>query len=127
MANTINAYVLTEDELSALLQDQGLEHPSEDRLLSYIWLVQTYPLNHSLKYYEDNLKKWVSDEQDSYYGEHESPADFVRYYIENYCELPNIPNWLVIDYQHTWDSALRHDFHFEEVATNLGYVWAEIY
>ena len=126
MTNITDIYVLDNDALDILLEDESLEHPDSYRLLRYIWLVQYYPANTNPEYYRDNLKKWVDDEQEAFYGEHESPEAFTRYYIENYCEQP-LHNWIAVDYEATWESALRHDFHYEEIATHLGYVWAEIY
>lgn len=35
-------------------------------------------------------------------------ADFAEEYLSDL--LPDIPNYIVIDWQATWDSALRHDF-----------------
>lgn len=123
------ADVIWTADLERIAEELGLDHPDFDRLQSYVTLVRTYPMDSATPddYIRENLEKWIEWETQSYYGEHESPADFVRYYVENYCELGNTPNWLAIDYQHTWDSALRHDFHFESIAENLGYVWAEVY
>lgn len=126
MTNVTDIYVLNIDDLDALLQDEGLEHDDSYRLLRYIWLVASWPYHTTLESYRDNLKKWIDDEQDAFYGTHESPAEFVRYYFDQFVTEP-MPNWVVIDYQATWDSALRHDFHFEETDDYSGYVWAEIY
>lgn len=126
MTNATETYVLDIDQLDTLLQEEGLQHPDSYRLLRYIWLVASGMYYKTEQDYQDNLWKWVSDEQEVYYGKHESPADFVRYYLENYCEISK-PDWLVIDCQATWDTALRHDFYYEETAPNLGYVWADIY
>jgi hypothetical protein len=40
-------------------------------------------------------------------GWYQSEADFAEEYI---CELENIPSIVVVDWQATWDSALRYDY-----------------
>lgn len=118
--------VMTDELCEELLEELDLTHDNVERLVRYIWLVQGYPLGkNGLDYYRDNLAKWVTDEGESYFGEHENEAEFTRYYIENYCEM-NLPDWVVIDYEVTWKSALRHDFTTEDNGRNI-WVWSDIY
>ena len=56
------------------------------------------------------LKEYGSLEnfEDAYVGTYESYVDFVWDQIETYgIELPN---WLVVDFEATWQCNLRHDF-----------------
>lgn len=122
------ADVIWEEDLERVAEELGLEHENWGRLQSYVSLVRSYPADDSdpSEYIRENLEKWIEDEAEVYYGEHESPADFARYYYDNYGEY-TIPDWIVVDWDKSWDKNLRHDFHFEYIADNLGYVWADIY
>ena len=122
------ADVIWTADLERIAEELGLEHPDFDRLQSYVTLVRTYPMDSATPddYIRENIEKWIEWETETYYGEHESPAKFAEFYFENYAE-ERIPNWLVIDWEATWDQNLRHDFYFENTAEYLGHVWAEVY
>ena len=47
--------------------------------------------------------------EDSYQGQYESEADFVEQLLSD-CYQSDLPKWVCIDYQRTWDSALQFDF-----------------
>lgn len=121
--------VIFEENLETLAEELGLEHEDYERLASYVSLVRTYPIpdGDTSDYVRENLTKWIEQEQEAYFGTFNTPEDFTRDYIENYVEY-NTPNWVVIDYEQTWNSNLRHDFHFEAFGYgDSGYVWSEIY
>ena len=121
--------VIWTEDLETVAEELGLEHEDFDRLQSYVSLVRGYPLaeGDTHEYIRDNLAKWIEWETETYYGEHESPADFAKFYFENYDTESTIRPYLVVDWEQTWIQNLRHDFHFEYTAENLGYVWAEVY
>lgn len=57
--------------------------------------------------------------EDAYVGEYGSEAEFAEEYTNAcYSAVDNLPAHVVIDWQATWDSALRYDF-----AYNNGYVF----
>jgi hypothetical protein len=59
----------------------------------------------------EDMPLFIAQEQDSYRGEADSEADFTREIVEEMGYISaDTPSWIVIDYQATWDSALRHDF-----------------
>ena len=115
------------EELETLAEELGLEHEDYDRLAQYIWLVGSYNTDTGeagrVERLRDNLKKWIEWENETYYGTHDSPADFARFYFENYDTESSIQPYLVVDWDKTWLNNLRHDFYFHE----QGYVWAEVY
>ena len=55
--------------------------------------------------------------EDAFVGCYSSEADFVEEYIENFCEV-EIPTWICVDFQATWDASVRFDFTFVD-----GYVF----
>ena len=54
----------------------------------------------------------------AFYGHFDSVEDFVEDYLE---QIGNdLPTWVCVDYERTWDSALRFDFDFDE---DNGIMW----
>ena len=60
----------------------------------------------------------VSHIGDAFYGHFDSIEEFIDDYME---QIGNdVPSWIVIDYDRTWDSGLRFDFDFDE---SNGIMW----
>ena len=116
---------LTADEVRDKLDELGIEprHDDYERMAEYIGLVGYYskdlPEEQSIA---ENMGKWLEWEDDSYYGQHASPAEFAQYYYENYHD-GSIPDWVTVDWEETFRRNLRHDFYM----TDSGYVWADVY
>ena len=59
----------------------------------------------------EDMALFISQEQDSFRGEAESEEQFTCEIVEEMGYISSdMPSWVVIDYQRTWDSALTHDF-----------------
>jgi hypothetical protein len=114
----------TAEELEPIVEELGLDVENLERLTAYSGLM-AYCDSETDKeqYLRDNLAKWADWEQETYYGQHDSTADFARYYYYNYDTEGKIPSYVAVDWERTWDSNLRHDFYFDE----SGHVWAEVY
>lgn len=54
----------------------------------------------------------ISDFSESYVGTYKSEADFAEEYMS---ELERIPTFIIVDWQATWDQALRYDYTFDDV------------
>ena len=56
----------------------------------------------------------LDDEEiaDLYLGEFSSGAEFAKFYIYEFADLHNVPDYIksCIDWQSLWDTELRHDF-----------------
>jgi hypothetical protein len=50
--------------------------------------------------------------EESYEGQFDDVRDFVENYLENLGE--NIPSWIVVDYEATWNASLRFDYNEED-------------
>ena len=70
----------------------------------------------------DNGIESLEQFEDSYQGQYESEADFVEQLLSD-CYQCDLPSWVCIDYQRTWDSALRFDF----FSINTGFQRYEIF
>ena len=125
-------YELTEilEVLDVFGDDWAQEHletilNTEDRDALYEFL-QEYG-NTSLEYYEKFVGLYVlydegavkayikcvgidylDDFQDAYYEYFSTVREFVEDYLESH-EV-EIPSWVVLDYEATWNSSLRHDY-----------------
>jgi hypothetical protein len=55
---------------------------------------------------------------DSYQGEFQSEVDFAQYFVEECYPMRDVPSFVVIDWQDTWDSGLSCSYDFED-----GYVF----
>jgi antirestriction protein len=59
----------------------------------------------------EDLPLFIAQEQDNFRGEAESEAEFTRELLEETGDISkDLPSYIVIDYQATWDRNLRHDF-----------------
>ena len=59
--------------------------------------------------------------EDSYQGQYEDEAEFVEKLLDD-CYQLDLPSWVHIDYQRTWDSGLGYDF--DEIEFNGGvHIW----
>lgn len=61
-----------------------------------------------INYHED--VSYVEYVRDAYRGSYNSEADFAEEFTEEV--YGEVPTYLVVDWQATWNSCLRYDFHF---------------
>ena len=58
---------------------------------------------------------------DAYQGQYDSEADFAEQFTTD-CYGLNVPSFVVIDWQATWDQGLRYDYEFVD-----GYVFVNVW
>ena len=113
----------TGEELEALATELELEHEDYERLANFVW--HCFGYNQATHTKEtairEQLEGLIESEKECYFGTFYTPAEFAEHYFENYAEN-TIPDWVVVDWEATWDRNLRHDFFFED-----GTVWANLY
>ena len=64
----------------------------------------------------EDLPALIASEQEAYQGEYDSGADFSEQIAEEIDPLPEgLANWIVIDWEASWERNLRHDFFDYEV------------
>ena len=71
----------------------------------------------SIDFYQgllDNGIESLEQFEDSYQGCYQSEADFVEQLLDD-CYQSDLPSWVHIDYQRTWDDSLRFDYFSIEV------------
>tara|TARA_B100000003_G_scaffold44560_2_gene38314 strand:+ start:182 stop:583 length:402 start_codon:yes stop_codon:yes gene_type:complete len=55
----------------------------------------------------------IGNFQDAYYGEYETPAIFAEQFTDDTTAM-ELPNYVVVDWEATWECNLRHDFIWSE-------------
>ena len=83
-----------------------IEFDDEAQEEQFLELCVNYPQK-ALEIYFENIGNF-DDFEVAYEGEFDSEAHFTEEMIASMGE--NIPSWIVVDYQATWDSMLRHDY-----------------
>lgn len=83
-----------------------IEFDDEEQEEKFLELCIHYP-QEAVEIYYENMGNF-DDFEEAYQGEFDSEAHFTEEWIANMGE--NIPSYIVIDYQATWDSALRYDY-----------------
>ena len=112
----------TAEELQEIAEELELEHDDYDRLATFVNIVFYY--DHNAEKPEtairERLAKHISDEHDSFWGDWADEREFVQFYLNE--TGATVPDWLVIDWDETWNRQLRHSFTFED-----GHVWSDIW
>ena len=62
----------------------------------------------------DNGIESLEQFEDSYQGQYMSEGDFVEQILED-CYQSDLPSWVHIDYQRTWDDSLSYDYFSIEI------------
>jgi antirestriction protein len=60
-------------------------------------------------YDEDDLESF----EEAYYGSYDSEADFAEQFVNDTCDF-DVPSFVVVDWDATWNCNLRYDFDFED-------------
>lgn len=97
------------DALYDFLETYG--HSSFVYYEKFVELCEDYEAD-AVKAYIDHVGiEYLDGFEDAYYGEFYTIREFVEDIMESMGT--EIPSWLCVDYQKTWDFSLRHDY-FEE-------------
>lgn len=102
-----------------------LEFDSEEEEEKFQELCEDYPQK-AVEIYYENMGNF-DDFEEAYEGEFDSEAHFTDEFIANMGD--NIPSYIVIDYQSTWDTALRYDYWEEDnyFFRNIWYIYGAIF
>ena len=87
------------------------EEDFREYYVQYSSLVDDYGQGVVDEYIEDYGTDAVEHLEDAYQGEYVSGADFAEQLASDCGYInDNIPSWIEIDWQATWDNALSHDY-----------------
>jgi len=88
-----------------------IEFDDEDQEEQFLELCVNYPQK-ALEIYYDNIGNFDEFEE-AYMGEYDSEAHFTEEMVANFSDS-QLPSWIVVDYQATWDSSMRFDYWEED-------------
>lgn len=95
--------------------DEYAEH-TEDLDPDELLRLALFAHNGYWKLVPEDLPALIAGEQEAYWGEYDSGADLAQDITEHADPLPDgLPNWIVIDWEASWERNLRHDFFEYEV------------
>jgi hypothetical protein len=91
--------------------DEDWREYTEDLDNEEILRLAMYAYNGGYALVPEDMGFFIAEEQENFRGEAESTAEFTREIIEEMGYITeDFPSWICLDYQRTWDSALRFDF-----------------
>ena len=64
----------------------------------------------------------ISSLEDAYYGQYDSEEEFAENFVNECYGLPEMPTWIAIDWEKTWEDGLSWDYTFYN-----GYVFCNHY
>lgn len=84
--------------------ETNLDHEEQLRVAIWAW-------NNHEAINADTIAELIEQEQDAFQGEADSDADFTEEALTGAGYIPeDVPSWVVIDWEATWNSALRFDY-----------------
>lgn len=98
-------------DVKGLLPEQSEPEISEEYQKTYDELCENYgedAVEAFLTIWEESDLEYF---ENAFYGRYDSEADFAEDHTTD-CYGLNIPSFMVIDWQATWDQGLRHDYEF---------------
>ena len=105
------------DEMQEFIE----EHGHKDFVLyyeDYARMVDEYDQETVDAFIEEFDLMDVEHLSDAYYGQYDSEQEFAENLVSECYGLPDMPYWIAIDWEKTWDDGLSWDYTF-----NNGYVF----
>ena len=98
------------EELYDYLEEQGVDE------LGYFEQYQEVMSNYDENAVNAFLSLYSVSDLHAFEESYEGHYDDVRDFVENYLEMlgENIPSWIVVDYEATWNASLRFDYNEED-------------
>jgi len=98
------------EELYDYLEEQGIDE------LGYFEQYQEVMSNYDENAVNAFLSLYSVSDLHAFEESYEGHYDDVRDFVENYLEMlgENIPSWIVVDYEATWNASLRFDYNEED-------------
>lgn len=99
-------------DLAITIDGEAIELDHDETLRVAIWA-----WNNHEEITADTIAELIEKEQDQFAGEFDSVSDFVEDLLLNGDYMSDVPDWIKIDYELTWNSALRFDYFDYDVIT----------
>ena len=109
------------DEMKEFIETHG-HKAFYDNYEDYVKMVDQYDQETVDAFLEDFDIDDISRLEDAYYGQYDSEEEFAENFVTECYGLPDMPSWIKIDWEETWEDGLSWDYTF----TN-GYVFCNHY
>ena len=109
------------DEMKEFIETHGAKEFYEN-YEDYARMVDQYDQETVDAFLEDFDIDDISRLEDAYYGQYDSEEEFAENFVTECYGLPDMPSWIKIDWEETWEDGLSWDYTF----TN-GYVFCNHY
>ena len=105
-------------DIFELLNSEDFLEYSEDYDQDELLRIAIYAWNGNYSLVPEDLPTIASEESEFYAGEASSEVEFTEQLIEELdMNSADFPSWIVLDYEATWHSQLRHDYFTYDVVT----------
>ena len=114
-----NGYPLS--DIRDFIEQYGVEAYSDGHYVTWCDLTERLGADNEAieAFVEEFGINYIGDFEDAFRGEYDSEADFAEQYTNDcYTDTTVLPDWVVIDWQATWDNELSSSFTY-----NNGYVF----
>ena len=114
-----NGYPLS--DIRDFIEQYGVEAYSDGHYVTWCDLTERLGADNEAieAFVEEFGINYIGDFEDAFRGEYDSEADFAKEYTNDcYTSTTVLPDWVVIDWQATWDNELSSSFTY-----NNGYVF----
>ena len=114
-----NGYPLS--DIRDFIEQYGVEAYSDGHYVTWCELTEHSGADNDAieAFVEEFGINYIGDFDDAFRGEYDSEADFAEQYTNDcYTDTTVLPDWVVIDWQATWDNELSSSFTY-----NNGYVF----
>ena len=106
-----------QDEMKEFIETHGNSDFLAIMKIMLEWLTST--IKRQSTHFLQNLILWTLNiSSDAYYGQYDSEQEFAENFVSECYGLPDMPYWIAIDWEKTWDDGLSWDYTF-----NNGYVF----
>ena len=99
-----------QSDVRVFVEDFGAD--SLDYLESYMLACEEFSMHVIQAFLEIWSVQDIDHIEDAFDGHYDSKEDFINNYYE--CCESNMPHWLVVDYDQTWEYSFRYDYDFDE-------------
>ena len=99
------------DEMKEFIETHGAKEFYEN-YEDYARMVDQYDQETVDAFLEEFDLMDVEHLEDAYYGQYDSEQEFAENFVSECYGLPDMPYWIAIDWEKTWDDGLSWDYTF---------------
>ena len=99
------------DEMKEFIETHGAKEFCEN-YEDYLRMIDMYDQETVDAFLEDFDIDDISSLEDAYYGQYDSEEEFAESFVSECYGFPDMPSWIAIDWEKTWEDGLSWDYTF---------------